>query len=59
VTAWSFVAALGLLLPPVAGAARLHDLAVRGDGCSDSLTILVILVVFVMFRGLRWRRPSQ
>ena len=59
-TARSFMAALGLHLLPVAAAARLHDPAVRGDGCfSDSLTILVVLVLFVMFRGLRWRSPGQ
>jgi hypothetical protein len=60
VTARSFVAALGLHLLPVAAAARLHDPAVRGDGCfSDSLTILVILIAFATFRNFRWRSPGQ
>ena len=59
-TARAFVAAIGLLLLPVAAAARLNDPTVRGDGClSDSLTILVILIAFATFRNFRWRSPGQ
>ena len=58
-TARSFAAALGLLLLPVAAAARLHALAVRGDGCfSDSLTTWVILLAFVTFRNFRRRTQT-
>jgi hypothetical protein len=52
-TAWSFMVALGLLLQPV-------DLAVPGDGCfTDSLTILVLVALFVTSRSQLWRKPGQ
>ena len=59
-TARAFVAAIGLLLLPVAAAARLNDPTVRGDGClSDFLATLFLMVAFVMFRNFRWRKPGQ
>jgi hypothetical protein len=59
VTAWSFLAAIGLFLLPGAAAASLNDPAVRGDCClSDSLTIWIILLAFVTFRNFRRRTQT-